>query len=301
VRSERFPLTVDLYMVDPEGREVGGSRGTVLVEDVLNGTRFDTLEVSTPPSYVGFVLRLRVEARDGTNATVLAATLSEQGLPSGACSGEALTTACIEQAGGFASDYPDAFLEVRRPELRLEEAAFETLQGQPSPVLYGPEEARASVVLESLAAIPFNGTVTVAALDSWSLAVGGSVRSANASLGRGQRARFGSAPFPAAPPNAYTILVQARDSAGREWAVTPTASGLVGVEAFPLSRLEARERGLVQGESVYIDQTIEHSGCRVRVSCEDCLPTCTLWLDRRACTVRADPGTCACECVAEAG
>jgi hypothetical protein len=67
-----------------------------------------------------------------------------------------------------------------------------------------------------------------------------------------------------------------------------------------MSRLEVREKGVVQGESAYIYQSIEYSDCNIRVACEDCLPTCTLWLDRKACSIRSDPGTCACECVTSA-
>jgi hypothetical protein len=96
-------------------------------------------------------------------------------------------------------------------------------------------------------------------------------------------------------------VVRARDVHGREWAVEPTSQGIVNADLFPLARLEVREPTVVQGESVFIDHGIDYSGCTLRVSCNDCLPTCTLWLDRKKCRIRTDPGSCACECTVTVG
>ena len=297
VTSALFPLTISVSIVDAEGREITGSRASVQVMDVLEGSLLETREIETPVQYVGFVLRLRIEATDSENATVFSETLTEQGLTSNACMGETMTFWCLEESLEFRMDYPDAYLEIMRPELKLIEVVFETRDGLSSPVLYEQTEVRASVIVKDTASIPFEGTVTIAAMDSWSVAVDGSVRGTELVLTGGAEATALSEYFTVQPGTTYLIMVRATDVQGREWAISPTTSGLVSSQLFPLGKLEVREKTTVQGESSFIEHTIQYADCSIRVTCNDCLPTCTLQLDRKRCILRTVPGTCACECV----
>ena len=297
VTSALFPLTISVSMVDAEERELEGSKNTVEVSDLLDGSLLETGEIETPSQYVGFVIRLHVEAIDKDNNTIISETLMEQGLASDACAGEVMTSWCLKSAVDFRMDYPDAYLEIRRPELKLNTAVFETKEGMSTPVLYEPVEVRVSVDLADIATIPFDGTVTISALDSWSVAVEGSTRTIDVSLLSRDETTVWSEYFIPESENTYVIMVQAMDNKGREWAIVPSAAGLVSSDLFPMARLEVREKSLVQGESNFIYQTISYGDCNIMVACEDCLPTCTLWLHRKSCTVRSDPGTCACECI----
>jgi len=300
VKSVLFPITVYVSMVDADGNEIEGSRSAIEIEDVLDGSQLETLEVETPAQYVGFVLRLHVEAMDEDNTTVIAETLTEQGLASDACAGDVMTAWCQKETVDFRMDYPDAYLEIRRPELKLNEAVFETKDGLSSAVMYEATEVRASIKLTDIATIPFEGMVTISALDSWSVEVEGSSRQVDITLAGKQDTTAWSEYFTAQPGNTYVIMVRGTDHQGREWAIVPTASGLVNPELFPLARLEAKEKTLVQGEATYIYSSISYSDCNIQVACEECLPTCTLWLHRKSCTIKSDPGTCACECISSA-
>ncbi len=301
VKSALFPLTVSVSMVDSEGQEVPGSLASIMVMDVLEGSLLETREVDTPAEYVGFVLRLRVEAMDENNVTVFDQVLPEQGLPSESCSGEVMTFWCLEDALEFRMDYPQAYLEVTRPVLKVSEAGFETDGGLTSAVFYETTRVHATVDLSDIATVPFEGMVSVAVIDAWSLAVEGSNADTQVAIWGEGSTTVMSGPFMAEPGNSYMIVVRARDVHGREWAVEPTSHGIVNADLFPLARLEVREPTVVQGESVFIDHGIDYSGCMLRVSCNDCLPTCTLWLDRKKCLIRTDPGSCACECTVTVG
>ncbi len=276
--------------------EIGGTvtegGGTVTDLEVL------THPLSLTDDHLGLVLHLGVRLSDGGGRTLVETVLDEQGFDPGRCEGRAMTTWCVQERARVRLGYPQAYLEVRRPTVRIKEAAFLDADGLATARAGAGEQVTYEMTLENREPVPFSGTMTAVALwPDGTNVTGSSVHRIVDGLERGEPLTLGSPPFPVfadpAGGDALAIHVTVRDVEGRTWLDEDVDPAL-----FPfstLTRREDEEDDVADGRRHDIETTFIVGSCRLEVLCEGCLPTCELHIDRTACVLVTRRCGCTCE------
>jgi len=293
--TQLVPVTLTVHLVGWDGTPVPGTERTHELAWPVKESTFTSAPLELTGSHADLLFRIgyRVE---GGGTIISEGTLLEQGRAADLCTGTALNTWCEGLHERVRLSYPRAFLEVRRPALVVTDAAFVDDDGSVVGGRSAGGSVRARVELANQASSAFTGTVAVAVVGDDGLAVPESER--EVAVDRGLKAKGAmmtaeSAPIDATPGTTLRVRATARARDGAVWLdeVVPTV-------LFPMAGLNVPviAAGGIARNDVFT--SVQHEGCRVRISCEQCLSTCELRVDRDRCAIT--PFNCACGCTMEA-
>ncbi|MDP7491508.1 MAG: C-type lectin domain-containing protein [Candidatus Undinarchaeales archaeon] len=293
--SEYFPLKADVYLTDTNNREIEGTRvshtyAAKITDPVIVKT--NTFTVPKEFAYFGNILRIGFEAFDKNDQLVAKSVLSTP----------VICDTCPEDYINVLMEYPDAYLKIENPELKVAGANFIDADGEhiPATGLYQKRDVRAQVTVRNAVGVAFDGTVKVTVQDE----SGTAITAATADLKDKALAKDGkytitTDAFLAEEGHSYNILVHAvADDV--DWFKRQLSR-----ITYPYAVLDVQDLSTVQGEGPK-DYTITYAlgTCVLRVECTGCLPTCEILVDQPTCTFRSegvcDPPGSTCSCIAAA-
>lgn len=292
--SAVFPVRVETFMVIGAGQEVAMTRSATTLDGPADGLVVPTRPLRLTGEHLGWVLHLGVRLTDGAGTRLLDTVLDEQGFDTARCEGSVMTSWCVSERSRVRLGYPLAYLEVRRPLVRVADAAFLDGDGRAARTAAAGETVTFEVRLRNLEHLPFTGLLAAWARREGGTNVTGAVARADAgSLARGDEATLRSPPFVAFPDaggEPLRLHVSARDEGGALWLDEDVDSII-----FPFSRLSLSEGASHPGgRRGPIETTLVVGSCHLDISCDGCLPSCELHVDREACTLATR--SCGCEC-----
>lgn len=293
--SEYFPLRADVYLTDTNNREIEDTRVShtyaAKITDPVN-VMTNTFTVPKEYAYFGNILRIGFEAFDKDDQLVAKSVLSTP----------VICDTCPEDYINVQMEYPDAYLKVENPELKVTGANFIDADGEhiPATGLYQRRDVRGQVTVRNAVDVLFDGTVKVTVLDESGTAI--TVATADLSdkpLAKDGKYTITTDALLAEEGHSYNILVHAvADDV--DWFKRQLSR-----ITYPYAVLDVQDLSTVQGEGPK-DYTITYAlgACVLRVECTGCLPTCEILVDQPTCTFRSegvcDPPGSTCSCIAAA-
>ena len=293
--SEYFPLKADVYLTDTNNREIEGTRVShtysAKITDPVN-IKSNTFTVPKEYAYFGNILRIGFEAFDKNDQLVAKSVLSTP----------VICDTCPEDYINVQMEYPDAYLKVESPVVKVTGANFIDADGEhiPATGLYQRRDVRAQVTVRNAVDILFDGTVKVTVLDESGTAITASTADLkDKPLAEDGKYTITTDALLAEEGHSYKILVHAvADDV--DWFKRQLSR-----ITYPYAVLDVQDLSTVQGEGPK-DYTITYAlgTCVLRVECTGCLPTCEILVDQPTCTFRSegvcDPPGGTCSCIAAA-
>jgi len=295
ISNTKAPVTAEVYAVLGAGQELAGSRTVT----VLNGTG-EHIELMTEPvalteDHLGWPLQIGVRLLDSDGQPVLDMVLPEKGFDHDSCTGPEMTAGCLYERERAVPEFPQGHIEVKEGRARVTKAAFLDSDGMAMDAAAVREPVTFEVTVENSASTMFAGTI-----EAWAqLADGREVTNSRVTqdvtgLEHNDVFALQGPVFGAFndPPGGSTmgLHVIVRDRDGTTWLDEDMDS-----TAHPYSRLELEE-GVWEGEGPRqpIDASFTVGDCYLEVSCDACLPTCTLTIEPESCTLVTDKCECTC-------
>lgn len=297
IESRLFPITVDVYMVNPSGVELDDTRNTYDFTDVGTIDLY-TKDLTLTGEMMDTVIRLQVEIKDENGDVLVRKQLLEMGGGTDVCEGELLEEWCETEEGKFKFAYPTGFLAVETPTIQIESAIFEDADGLVLTQVSGSEQVRAHLTLLSLSKLDLLGTVWLEVIDEEGTVVNDPQMTAVSDLENGWDVTSNF--FLTGSGSTYTMKLSVKDDLNSfDWSVEPLYNGIVDIIQFPTAQLVALgEDDIVDGQYCPISNyRVEVGECNVAVSCPLCQCGCGPVLNPQACTLL--PNDCSCQCTIE--
>jgi hypothetical protein len=295
-----FPISIEAYTVIGASQELAGTRAARTLDAPGEELVVETAPFQLTNDLLGWVLHLGVRVTDGAGSVLLDTILDEQGFDPVQCTGRVMTSWCVKERTRVKLGYPRAYLEVKRPRLRIAEAEFRDADGRPITAAVLRQPVSFEIDVRNLAYVPFSGSVEAAPrLEDGMDVVSGLVRQDVTELERGDTITLRSSVFGAFGDSeegiAMDLHVTATDGDGTLWLDDYADSTL-----FPNARITREEvREIDDTARQTIDASFDMGGCRLEVVCEGCLSTCELHIDNEDCTL--ETRSCGCTCAPRRG
>ncbi|MDP7081075.1 MAG: peptidoglycan DD-metalloendopeptidase family protein [Candidatus Undinarchaeales archaeon] len=295
VTTQMFPVSVETYAVIGASQELAGTRAARTIDAPGEELVVETAPFQLTGDLLGWVLHIGVRVTGGDGSVLLDTVLDEQGFDPERCTGRVMTSWCVGERSRVMLGYPRAYLEVKRPQLRIAEAVFRDADGRPITTAVLRQPVSFEIDVRNLAHVPFSGSVEVAPrLEDGMDVIGGLVQQDLSELARGGTVTLRSSVFGAfGDPeggSAMGLHVTATDGDGSLWIDDDADPTL-----FPNARvIQEKEIEFDDTARQTIDATFDLGGCRLEVVCEDCLSTCELHIDNNDCTL--ETRSCGCTC-----
>ena len=300
VTTKVFPISVETYAVIGASQELAGTHATRTIDAPGEELVVETAPFQLMEDQLGWVLHIGVRVTDGAGDLLLDMILDEQGFDPERCTGRLMTSWCVQERSRVKLGYPLAYLEVKRPRLRIAEAVYRDADGQPITTAVLRQPVSFEIDVRNLAHVPFSGSIEAASRLEYGMnVVGGHVREDVTELERGGTIKLRSSVFGAfgdtGRGNAMGLHVTATDGDGALWLDDDADPSL-----YPNAWVTMGEKiELEDAARQTIDATFDMGGCRIEVVCEGCLPTCELHIDNDDCTI--ETRSCGCTCAPRRG
>lgn len=283
--TDQAPLFASVFLVDEAGIEVPRTRATTSFEKKL----FEPTVVGTNSFLPGFDLvgdeiGIGFEALEGDHSSLGTVFLGPE-------------TTCLKCVGNHVrplTNYPDARLMVRAPELVVTRASFmdaTTGEAVGDTLAHGRDVVAEIEVLNTID-LDFGGTITVSAIDMAGFEVAGGAESLAARpLEDGEIALVKTTSFHAEGGRIYMMVVRAIEG-DITW-----FDRKLSVSTHPFSSLTVRAPSSTgSGEPRDYQVTYSMGTCELRISCANCPPACGLLVDMQLCGLGTEG-----ECVLSGG